>query len=69
MREAARQTEVSSSTMQKWINHYKAEGGTGLQDGNKDQRSYDMVATPKTVQHPLPIAPSLTTNGQAAMLY
>lgn len=50
IREAARRAGVHSSTMQKWISHYKAEGETGLQDGNKDQRSYSEEIKQKAVK-------------------
>jgi len=50
IREAARRAGVSPSTIQKWISRYKAEGEAGLQDGNRDQRSYSEEIRRKAVE-------------------
>lgn len=47
--EAARRAGVSRSTIQKWINLYMTEGEGGLQDRNKDQRSYSEEIKQKAV--------------------
>jgi len=61
IREAARRSGVSPSTIQKWISHYKAEGETGLQDGTKNQRSYSEEIKQKAVKDYVSGAGSLLT--------
>ena len=47
--EAARRAGVSRSTIQKWISLYITEGEGGLQDRNKNQRSYSEEIRQKAV--------------------
>lgn len=60
-REAARCAGVSPTTIQKWISHCKTEGENGLQDRNKDQRSYSEEIKEKAVVDYLSEAGSLLT--------